>query len=201
MILPGICLIGAGMLEFVFLPDFRGHRSMLSPLPPHSGPERLVSASQVALEEADVAVLVTDMARVIRPEDIDGMKWLAAQCRELDALCFMVLNKADLLKDPGHRADKFEQWVDAFEVSCHAEGLIGADGLEALPVPRVHVTSAKLGHGVPELRSTLMRVALPRPWQFSSTVRSLQSDLERAEEVIREQIFKNLHKVRCGREK
>ena len=107
----------------------------------------------------------------------------------------LVLNKADLLSDREHRQHKFEQWVDTFEHIAYSEEAVDEGGLESLPVPRVHVTSAKLGRGVPELRDALTKLALPRPWDFSATVKTDRSDMERVSEIVREHIFKNLHQA------
>jgi len=79
---------------------------------------------------------------------------------------------------------------DALEQSMVEWGLVDARGLDALPLPHVHVVSARTGGGMGLLRRTLLRMAVPRAWAFGRDAVTDRTGPELAEELIREKVFR-----------
>jgi hypothetical protein len=88
------------------------------------------------------------------------------------------------------------------DAPTHAGGSQSAAGPSPPPpsaalyrfIPPVHAVAAASGDGVPALRASLLRLALPRPWLYGSSMKSDLSPTERLSEVIRERLFRYLHR-------
>ncbi|KAA0157344.1 hypothetical protein FNF31_05769 [Cafeteria roenbergensis] len=86
---------------------------------------------------------------------------------------------------------RIDDLSDALEQSMMEWGLLDARGLDALPVPHVHVVSGRTGGGLGFLRRSLCRLAVPRQWSFARDAVTDLTGPELAEEVIREKIFRS----------
>ena len=97
--------------------------------------------------------------------------------------------------------------VEAFEAAAFNAGLIGPGGFDAPPtasttsaasrvyslVPPIFLTSATHGEGVDSLSACLVRLAVPREWEYPRGTMSDRTPLERVTDAVREQLFCALH--------
>jgi len=134
-------------------------------------------AAWARMKTADLGLVLVDSVKKIGPAEMhlfSRIKKLLEQAPNIKLV--LVLNKVDLCK-PKHRL------------------LYLAKNLwEMVPYERCFMISAKSGDGVDDLENWLLEQAVPREWEFGANVSSDQSALDRVEEVIREKIYRNLHR-------
>ena len=173
---------------------------------------KLITEAESALRQADVLLLVQDIAKRFTQSDRDLIRRVADTAASRKAHFFLALNKADLLTGAHNwrglsgRAErdrrakcrellmaKQDAVADAFEAAAMEAGLLPPDGLARADPPPLHCTSAWHGDGVLRLRSALASVAVPGEWRYPSGIHSDRTNLARVTEAIREALFRNLH--------
>ena len=91
--------------------------------------------------------------------------------------------------------------IDADGASGPSDGAYSSDSaaassprsLRPAPHPRVFAVAAAHGHGVPELRATLLAMARPRAWAYAADTVTDEPLVRRVAEAIREQLLGRLH--------
>eukprot|EP01138_Halocafeteria_seosinensis_P014451 gb/GECG01014753.1/.p1 GENE.gb/GECG01014753.1/~~gb/GECG01014753.1/.p1 ORF type:complete len:362 (+),score=33.86 gb/GECG01014753.1/:1-1086(+) len=190
--LSGVYTSGSVQLVFFDTPGF------VDKLEKKERSHEMVVASQESITDADVVLIVVDMAKKITEKDTYMIHEIVNLAASNEAQPLLCLNKTDLVRrdqrrKPGKYSSKHDAFVDIFEAACYKHELLPSEGLDATPFPWTHLTSALQNEGIEKLRNTLLNLAVPREWLFEEGMSTEMTNLERVEEVVREKIMNNLH--------
>ncbi len=161
----GITLVDESQIVFVDTPGIFAPRKRLD--------RAMVNAAWQGADDADVVALLVDAEAAKRRIDPNTQSILA-KLKQSGRRPILVVNKVDLVDPP---------------VLLPIVAALTADGLFA----DTFMISALAGDGVADLRSYLAKAMPPGPWLFPEDQLSDMPDRLLAAELVREQLFEQLH--------
>ena len=178
---------------------FRDHPGLVSAAEKGTVQRSLQRETTAGIGGAQVALVVVDCVRKHQGDAARRLQETLAHALRSGAQLWFVLNKVDLEKNKRNLiplTDRMAAMAHAAWASLGAngpDGGAGGGGEEEAPHLEVFYTSAKERDGVDELRDELVQASTAAPWMFR---RDEVTDMlleERVREVIREQLYRNLH--------
>jgi GTPase Era involved in 16S rRNA processing len=169
-----------------------------------------------------VSLLVVDSTKSLKNGSLDMLTRLVTQSAKAGTPTAVVLNKIDMVHQKEQLlllATKLRAMVDRVESDAGIPGLqnpepdlgagevgseVGSEGeceyneyVCAAPqlgsILPVYMISALHGDGAQLIKQDLMAAAAPSPWAYHSSILTDCSELARVTEIIREEVFMNLH--------
>ncbi|DBA02426.1 TPA: hypothetical protein N0F65_008640 [Lagenidium giganteum] len=173
---------------------------LIKPKESHEYVRSLVTTAAETVESVDVSMLVVDSVKRLDDAAIEALSKVLTTSAQVASPTLLVMNKYDLVTDRERKnfdakvqdlSEMIEEIYDAHYDKTQAS--VSMDPLAYLGKNCLKV-SALRGSGVGKLKSTLMSLAVDRPWNFHSSMVSDQSDLDLVTEIIREKLFRRFNK-------
>mmetsp|Transcript_1310 Transcript_1310/g.1838 ORF Transcript_1310/g.1838 Transcript_1310/m.1838 type:complete len:375 (+) Transcript_1310:85-1209(+) len=152
--------------------------------------------------EVELALLVVDAAKRLDDKSHRNFNVLATRCLTAQCPMAIVMNKVDLVHPKHNLLLKAQELHDAL-VQCQAQFNDSLKGQhqEQIPTPPLDVEgteffmiSAGKNDGVDDIKSFLFSLAKEREWEYECDAITDLDKEELISEIIREQIYKRLHK-------
>lgn len=144
-------------------------------------------------------MLVIDSVKRLDEDAMEALEKYITTSAQSMAPVMLVMNKYDLVGtreafNLKHKIRDISQMIqDIYESHYESEGVeVVMDPLQFTGDNAICVSALK-GHGMKELKSTLLKLAVDRPWNYHSSFKSDQSDLDLVTEIIREQLYKRFN--------
>jgi GTP-binding protein Era len=176
----------------------------------------LVTTAISTMPFVDISLLVVDSTKNLKKgSSLDMLTRLVTESAKAGTPTSIVLNKVDLVHQKEQLLPmvvKLRKMVDEVESAAGIAGLQNSgppirkrssdeedeeDEEECAPqlgcILPVYMVSAKYGDGVDLIKQDLIAAAPTGPWAYHSSLQTDVSELERVVEIIREEIFMNLH--------
>lgn len=161
----GIAIAGKAQIVFVDTPGIFAPRKRLD--------RAMVAAAWQGADDADLVALLADAHACLRAMDADTLS-IVARLKEFGRKAVLVLNKVDLVKPPQ---------LLGLAQRLNAEGIF----------TDTFMVSALTGDGIADLRAHFAKAMPAGPWLFPEDQISDMPDRLLAAELVREQLFEQLH--------
>jgi len=173
----GIATINQTQLVFFDTPG------IISPAKQRKFNRDIVLCAWETIDDADLIMLVVDIVKTIDEDlksiisELEKLQQELIEDRESNKEMILVLNKLDLAKKDRDEENALKRFEFHFP------------NIQSL-FSQIFLISALTGENFDKLQTYLLARAIERPWMYSKEVKTDQSDLKRAAEIIREKIFR-----------
>ncbi|TMW62668.1 hypothetical protein Poli38472_005286 [Pythium oligandrum] len=173
---------------------------LIKPKESHQYIRELVTTAAETVESVDVSMLVVDAVKRLDDDAMEALQKFVTTSAQVGSPIMLVMNKFDLVGDREeinlkHKIRDISQMIEEVYEGHYdsEESELKIDPLEYIGDSALKV-SALRGIGMPQLKSTLMSLAVKRSWNYHSSFKSDQSDLDLVKEIIREKLFRRFNK-------
>jgi GTP-binding protein Era len=190
----GILTEGDAQLSFYDTPG------LIKPKETHAYVQSLVTTAAETLQGVDMTMLVVDSVKRLEDSALQALEKVLTTSAQVSSPTMLVMNKFDLVGRP----EKINLDLKVKELSQMIEEIygkhydadaasLGIDPLSYIGESSIKVSAMK-GHGMDDLRQTLLSLAVDRPWSYHSSMHSDLSDLDLVTEIIREKLYRRFNK-------
>ncbi|KAJ0412272.1 hypothetical protein ATCC90586_006658 [Pythium insidiosum] len=173
---------------------------LIKPKESHQYVRELATTAAETVESVDMSMLVVDSVKRLDDDAMEALEKVITTSAQVASPIMMVLNKYDLVgkreeSSLAHRVQEISQMIEDIyrEHYDRDESSLDMDPLRFVGANALKVSALK-GTGMAHLKSKLLSLAVERSWNFHSSFKSDQSDLDLVTEIIREKLFRRFHK-------